>query len=37
MLSFSIPNFYFHTTTLYGILRQQGVPVGKLDYLDMSL
>ena len=37
MLSFSIPNFYFHATTLYDILRQQGVPLGKLDYLDMSL
>jgi hypothetical protein len=36
MLSFSMPNFYFHATTLYAILRQQGVPVGKLDYLDMS-
>ncbi|MEH6518805.1 MAG: DUF1993 domain-containing protein [Halioglobus sp.] len=37
MLSFSVPNFYFHATTLYDILRQQGVPLGKLDYLDMSL
>lgn len=33
LLGFSIPNFYFHVTTAYGILRSQGVPVGKLDYL----
>ena len=33
LLSFSQPNFYFHATTAYGILRHKGVAVGKLDYL----
>ena len=33
LLSFSIPNFYFHATTTYDILRSQGVPVGKMDFL----
>jgi hypothetical protein len=32
ILSFSMPNFYFHVVTAYDILRSQGVPVGKLDY-----
>ncbi|KAF9692966.1 hypothetical protein EKO04_009159 [Ascochyta lentis] len=26
------PNFWFHVTTMYDILRHKGVPVGKLDY-----
>lgn len=33
ILSFSLPNFYFHATTLYDILRIHGVPLGKRDYL----
>ncbi|WP_299309306.1 DUF1993 family protein [uncultured Croceicoccus sp.] len=33
LLSFSQPNFYFHVTTAYAILRQAGVAVGKFDYL----
>ena len=33
LLSFSLPNFYFHTTTAYDILRMQGVPLGKRDFL----
>jgi hypothetical protein len=33
LLTFSQPNFYFHSTTAYAILRMKGVPVGKLDYL----
>ena len=33
LLSFSQPNFYFHATTAYDILRAQGLPVGKLDFL----
>jgi hypothetical protein len=33
ILSFSLPNFYFHATTLYDILRLHGVPLGKRDYL----
>ncbi|RYY29465.1 MAG: DUF1993 domain-containing protein [Sphingomonadales bacterium] len=31
--SFALPNFYFHLTTAYAILRMKGVPVGKRDYL----
>jgi hypothetical protein len=30
---FALPNFYFHVTTAYAILRHNGVPLGKLDYL----
>jgi hypothetical protein len=33
ILSFSLPNFHFHATTAYDILRQAGVPLGKRDYL----
>lgn len=33
LLSFSVPNFYFHATTAYDILRSKGVPIGKRDYL----
>ena len=33
LTSFSQPNFHFHATTAYDILRARGVPVGKLDYL----
>ncbi len=31
--NFVVPNFYFHITAAYAILRMKGVPVGKLDYL----
>lgn len=31
--SFVLPNFYFHTTTAYNILRHFGVELGKLDVL----
>lgn len=30
---FALPNFYFHATTTYALLRQAGVPLGKTDYL----
>ncbi|MDB5438601.1 MAG: hypothetical protein JWM33_1028 [Caulobacteraceae bacterium] len=33
LLSFSLPNFHFHATTAYDILRANGVPLGKRDYL----
>lgn len=33
LLGFALPNFYFHVVTAYDILRQQGVAVGKRDYL----
>ncbi len=29
----TVPNFFFHLTTAYAILRHNGVPVGKRDYL----
>lgn len=32
VLSFSLPNLYFHATTAYDILRQKGVPIGKRDF-----
>lgn len=32
ILSFSLPNFYFHATTAYDILRMNGVPLGKRDF-----
>ena len=33
LMSFSLPNFFFHATTAYDILRQKGAPVGKRDFL----
>lgn len=36
ILGFVLPNFYFHVTTAYNILRHNGLPVGKLDYLGGS-
>lgn len=33
LLTFALPNFLFHVTTAYAILRSQGVPLGKMDYL----
>lgn len=33
LLSFALPNFYFHAATAYDILRAQGVAVGKRDFL----
>ncbi|WP_293905535.1 DUF1993 family protein [Phenylobacterium sp.] len=33
LLQFSLPNFLFHMVTAYGLLRSQGVPLGKMDYL----
>lgn len=32
-LNFTIPNVYFHTTIAYGLLRKEGVDVGKRDFL----
>ena len=29
----SLPNFYFHVTTAYAILRHAGVDLGKMDYI----
>jgi hypothetical protein len=33
LMHWAIPNFYFHCTAAYAVLRHNGVPVGKLDYL----
>jgi len=33
LLSYSMPNFYFHYTTAYAILRHNGVKIGKRDYV----
>lgn len=33
LLGFALPNFFFHVTTAYDILRHKGVPLGKMDYL----
>ena len=33
VLTWIIPNFYFHVTTAYNILRHNGVELGKADYL----
>jgi len=33
LLGHAVPNFYFHVTTAYNILRHNGVEIGKRDYL----
>ena len=33
LMTFSLPNVHFHTTTAYDILRSKGVPLGKRDYM----
>ena len=33
ILSFSLPNFYFHAATAYDILRMKGVPIGKRNFM----
>jgi uncharacterized protein len=33
LLLFALPNFYFHAATAYDILRHNGVPIGKRDFL----
>ena len=35
VLSFYLPNLYFHVTTAYNLARAQGVPVGKKDFMGM--
>jgi hypothetical protein len=34
LMQFGVPNVYFHTATAYAILRHNGVPLGKWDYLE---
>ncbi|TIU83299.1 MAG: DUF1993 family protein, partial [Mesorhizobium sp.] len=33
LLHVAMPNFYFHVTTAYDILRHNGVPLGKQTFL----
>mgnify|MGYP001482968866 FL=1 len=33
LLGHAVPNFYFHVTTTYNILRHNGVEIGKRDFL----
>ncbi|WP_418121268.1 DUF1993 domain-containing protein [Variovorax sp. 160MFSha2.1] len=33
LLQFAVPNFFFHVTTAYDVLRHKGMPIGKMDYL----
>lgn len=33
LLDFVFPNFHFHLTTTYAILRHNGVEIGKMDYI----
>ena len=33
LASYAVPNFYFHMTTAYNILRGNGVEIGKVDFL----
>ena len=37
LVNFALPNFYFHVTTAYDILRHKGVPIGKRDYMGADL
>ena len=33
LTGFAVPNFYFHATAAYAILRAEGVDLGKADFL----
>jgi hypothetical protein len=33
LIQFALPNFYFHTTMAYAILRHNGVEIGKRDFM----
>lgn len=33
LLNYVVPNLFFHSTTVYALLRQSGVPLGKLDFM----
>jgi hypothetical protein len=32
-VEFALPNFYFHVNHAYAILRHNGVPLGKIEYI----
>jgi hypothetical protein len=33
LFNFALPNFFFHVVTAYGLMRKEGAPLGKMDYL----
>ncbi|MFD2265165.1 DUF1993 family protein [Lacibacterium aquatile] len=33
LFNFALPNFFFHCTTAYAILRHSGLAIGKMDFL----
>jgi hypothetical protein len=33
LTQFALPNFFFHVTTAYGLLRHKGITIGKMDFL----
>ena len=33
LTGFILPNFFFHLTTAYGLLRHKGINIGKMDFL----
>ena len=33
LMQLAVPNFYFHVTTVYAILRHNGVDLGKMDFI----
>ena len=35
LLGFSLPNFYFHATTTYDMLRMKGTSIGKRDFMNL--
>lgn len=37
LVNFALPNYYFHLTTAYAILRHNGVDLGKGDFLGLAL
>ena len=36
LFTFALPNFFFHVTTAYDILRHKSVPLSKVDYLRLK-
>jgi hypothetical protein len=34
LVQYVLPNFFFHVTTAYALVRQAGVPIGKADYMN---
>jgi hypothetical protein len=37
IINFVVPNFYFHYTTAYALMRKEGVPLGKQAYLGRGI